>query len=159
MNLFTNPIIKQLNIMKRFRLLLVCAIACMFLGSCHTYRHSMREPNAYVEYHAEDFDLSEQVTGEATVVRVLGIDWQHLFGTKEIGATPSFGTIIPYIGVNFTIPSGANYALYNLMQKNPGYDVVVYPQVESHRHAPVLGTDIYSKTTYKVTARLGKLKK
>ena len=119
----------------------------------------MREPNAYVEYHAEDFDLSEQVTGEATVVRVLGIDWQHLFGTKEIGATPSFGTIIPYIGVNFTIPSGANYALYNLMQKNPGYDVVVYPQVESHRHAPVLGTDIYSKTTYKVTARLGKLKK
>jgi len=145
--------------MKRFRLLLVCAIACMFLGSCHTYRHSMREPNAYVEYHAEDFDLSEQVTGEATVVRVLGIDWQHLFGTKEIGATPSFGTIIPYIGVNFTIPSGANYALYNLMQKNPGYDVVVYPQVESHRHAPVLGTDIYSKTTYKVTARLGKLKK
>ncbi len=159
MNLFTNPIIKQPNIMKRFRLLLVCAIACMFLGSCHTYRHSMREPNAYVEYHAEDFDLSEQVTGEATVVRVLGIDWQHLFGTKEIGATPSFGTIIPYIGVNFTIPSGANYALYNLMQKNPGYDVVVYPQVESHRHAPVLGTDIYSKTTYKVTARLGKLKK
>lgn len=145
--------------MKRFRLLLVCAIACMFLGSCHTYRHSMREPNAYVEYHAEDFDLSEQVTGEATVVRVLGIDWQHLFGTKEIGATPSFGTIIPYIGVNFTIPSGANYALYNLMQKSPGYDVVVYPQVESHRHAPVLGTDIYSKTTYKVTARLGKLKK
>ena len=145
--------------MKRFRLLLVCAIACMFLGSCHTYRHSMREPNAYVEYHAEDFDLSEQVTGEATVVRVLGIDWQHLFGTKEIGATPSFGTIIPYIGVNFTIPSGANYALYNLMQKNPGYDVVVYPQVETHRHAPVLGTDIYSKTTYKVTARLGKLKK
>lgn len=145
--------------MKRFRLLLVCAIACMFLGSCHTYRHSMREPNAYVEYHAEDFDLSEQVTGEATVVRVLGIDWQHLFGTKEIGATPSFGTIIPYIGVNFTIPSGANYALYNLMQKNPDYDVVVYPQVESHRHAPVLGTDIYSKTTYKVTARLGKLKK
>ena len=159
MNLFTNPIIKQPNIMKRFRLLLVCAIACMFLGSCHTYRHSMREPNAYVEYHAEDFDLSEQVTGEATVVRVLGIDWQHLFGTKEIGVTPSFGTIIPYIGVNFTIPSGANYALYNLMQKNPGYDVVVYPQVESHRHAPVLGTDIYSKTTYKVTARLGKLKK
>lgn len=145
--------------MKRFRLLLVCAIACMFLGSCHTYRHSMREPNAYVEYHAEDFDLSEQVMGEATVVRVLGIDWQHLFGTKEIGATPSFGTIIPYIGVNFAIPSGANYALYNLMQKNPGYDVVVYPQVESHRHAPVLGTDIYSKTTYKVTARLGKLKK
>ena len=48
---------------------------------------------------------------------------------------------------------------FKMMQQNPGYDVVIYPQVESYRHAPVLGTDIYSKTTYKVTARLGKLKK
>ena len=143
--------------MKKFRLVLVCAIAVLFMASCNTYHHSMKEPNAYVELYANDFDLSEPVTGEATVVRVIGIDWQHLFGTKEIGETPSFGTVIPYIGS--VIPTGANYALYNLMQKNPGYDVVVYPQVESHRHAPVLGTDIYSKTTYKVTARLGKLKK
>lgn len=143
--------------MKKFRLVLVCAIACLFMSSCHTYIHSMKTPNSYVEYHAEDFELSDQVTGEATVTRVLFIDWQHLFGTKEIGKTSSVGTVIPYIGMS--IPGGANYALYQLMQKNPGYDVVVYPQVESHRHAPVLGTDIYSKTTYKVTARLGKLKK
>lgn len=97
------------------------------------------------------------MTGEATVTRVIGIDWVHLFGTKEIGESASVGTTIPYIGM--AIPDGANYALYKLMQKNPGYDVVIYPQVESHRYAPVLGTDIYSKTTYKVTARLGKLKK
>ena len=150
--------------MKKLRLVLVCAIACLFMSSCHTYRHSMREPNTYVEYHAEDFILSEQVTGEATVVRVLGIDWKHLFGTKEIAETeanllePTMGTAIPVLGVN-TLPSGVNYALYNMMQKNPGYDVVIYPQVESHRYAPVIGTDIYSKTTYKVSARLGKLKK
>ena len=143
--------------MKKFRLLLICGIAMMFMASCNTYTHSMKTPNAYVEYHAEDFDLSAPVTGEATVVRVLGIDWQRLFGTEEIGVTPSIGTVVPYIGL--TIPSGANYALYNLMQKNPGYDVVIYPQVESYRHAPILGTDLYSKTTYKVTARLGKLKK
>ena len=143
--------------MKKFRLLLICGIALMFMASCNTYTHSMKSPNAFVEYHAEDFDLSPAVTGEATVVRVLGIDWQRLFGKEEIGITPSVGTVIPYIGLS--IPSGANYALYNLMQKNPGYDVVIYPQVESYRHAPILGTDIYSKTTYKVTARLGKLKK
>ena len=143
--------------MKKFRLVLVCAIAVLFFGSCHTYTHSMKGPNANVEYHAEDFTLSEQVTGEATVVRVIGIDWQHLFGTKEIGTTAHFGTSVPYIGA--ILPNGANYALYNLMKKNPGYDIVIYPQVEAHRHAPVLGTDIYSKTTYKVTARLGKLKK
>ena len=143
--------------MKKFRLLLICGIALMFMASCNTYTHSMKTPNAFVEYHAEDFDLSPAVTGEATVVRVLGIDWNRLFGKEEIGITPSVGTVIPYIGLS--IPSGANYALYNLMQKNPGYDVVIYPQVESYRHAPILGTDIYSKTTYKVTARLGKLKK
>lgn len=143
--------------MKKFRLLLICGIAVLFMASCNTYHHSMKSPEAYVEYHAEDFTLSDQVTGEATVVRVIGIDWAHLFGTEEIGTTSDFGTVIPYVGI--AIPSGANYALFDLMQKNPGYDVVVYPQVESHRHAPVLGTDIYSKTTYKVTARLGKLKK
>ena len=143
--------------MKKFRLLLICGVALLFMASCKTYTHSMKSPNAFVEYHAEDFDLSPAVTGEATVVRVLGIDWQRLFGAEEIGITPGVGTVIPYIGLN--IPSGANYALYNMMQKNPGYDVVIYPQVESYRHAPILGTDLYSKTTYKVTARLGKLKK
>jgi len=143
--------------MKKLALLLVCGITVLFMSSCHTYRHSMREPNAYVEYHADDFILSEQVTGEASVTRVIGIDWAHLFGTTKSADTPDFGTSIPVIGLK--VEDGANYALYNMMEKNPGYDVVIYPQVEAYRYAPVLGTDIYSKTTYKVTARLGKLKK
>lgn len=143
--------------MKKFKLFLLCGLAVLFMASCNTYTHSMKTPNSYVEYHAADFELSAPVTGEATVTRVLCIDWQHTFGTEEIGLTSDVGTVVPYIGL--TIPSGANYALYNLMKKNPGYDVVIYPQVETHRHAPILGTDLYSKTTYKVTARLGKLKK
>ena len=143
--------------MKKLSMLLICGIALLFMSSCHTFRHSMREPNATVEYHAEDFILSDQVVGEATVYRVLGIDWIHLFGTKEIGDTPAFGTVIPVVGVR--LDDGANYALYQMMAKNQGYDVVIYPQVQTHRYAPVLGTDIWSKTTYKVTARLGKLKK
>ena len=143
--------------MKKFRLLLICGFAMLFMASCNTYTHSMKGPNANVEFHAEDFDLSGAVTGEATVVRVLCIDWAHLFGTSEIGETSDLGTAVPYIGT--VVPTGTNYALFNLMKKNPGYDVVIYPQVEIHRHAPILGTDLYSKTTYKVTARLGKLKK
>ena len=144
--------------MKKFRLFLICGIAVLFMASCNTYRHSMREPNAHIEYYAADFDLSESVTGEATVTKVICIDWEHLFGTKRIGETPAMGTNIPVIG-QFIGDPGVSYALFDLMKKNPGYDVVIYPQVESYRHAPVLGTDIYSKTTYKVTARLGKLKK
>ena len=134
--------------MKKFRLVLVLAVACLFLGSCHTYQHSMRDVNSHLELYANDFDISETVTGEATITRILGIDWQRLFGKTEIGSAPYLGSIIP---------GGANYAIFNLMKNNPGYDVVMYPQVESHRHAPILGTDLYSKTTYKVTARLGKL--
>lgn len=143
--------------MKKFRLLLICGIAVLFMASCHTYRHSMREPNARIEYTAADFELSEAVTGEATVTRVIFIDWEHTFGTEKIGTTPTMGTIIPIIG--YELIGGANYALYDMMKKHPGYDVVIYPQVESYRHAPILGTDLYSTTTYKVTARLGKLKK
>lgn len=135
--------------MKKLTFLLICLVG-LFLASCNTYRHSMREPNARVEYHADDFTLSDQVVGEATVTRILGIDWQHLFGSTKIGATSVIGDFIP---------NGANYALYEMMQKTQGYDVVIYPQVEVQRHAPILGTDLYSKTTYKVTARMGKLKK
>ena len=143
--------------MKKFRLFLICGIAVLFMASCNTYHHSMREPDAHIEYYAADFDLSEAVTGEATVTRVLFIDWEHTFGTEKIGTLPSMGTEIPVLGVE--IVGGANYALYDMMKKHPGYDVVIYPQVESYRHAPILGTDLYSTVTYKVTARLGKLKK
>lgn len=135
--------------MKKVTFLIVC-LTCLLFTSCKTYFHNMREPNARVEYHAEDFELSDQVAGEATVTRVLFIDWVHLFGGYKSGSTSVIGDLIP---------SGANYALYEMMQKAKGYDVVIYPQVEVYRHAPILGTDLYSKTTYKVTARMGKLKK
>lgn len=134
--------------MKKLTFLLVC-VACMFLTSCNAYRHSMREPNAYVEYHAEDFTLSDQVSGEYTATRIFFINWANLFGSKKIGSTSIIGDLVP---------TGANQALYDMMQKNKGYDVVIYPQVEVHRHAPIFGTDLYSTTTYKVTARMGKLK-
>ena len=142
--------------MKRIALLLVCVVTMLMATSCHTYRHSMREPNVRFEFNSNDLELSPQVTAEAEVTRILGIDWARLFGKTEIGTTP-YTASIPILG-NFIV-DGANYALYKLMKDNPGYDVVVYPQVESYRNAPVLGTDLYSKTTYKVTARLGKLKK
>ena len=129
----------------------------LFLTSCNSYRHTMREPNNHVEFVASDFELSDAVTGEATVTNVLGIDWSRIFGTTHDGFVTSRYDI-PIVGT-LVVNNGINAALYDMMQKNPGYDVVFYPQVESYRHAPILGTDLYSTTTYKVTARLGKLKK
>lgn len=135
--------------MKKLTLILVC-LAGLFLASCNSYRHAMREPNVLLKLTANDIELSEQVTGEYTATRILFVNWTKLFNNSKLGSTSVIGDLVP---------TGANDALYDLMQKNKGYDVVVYPQVEVYRHAPILGTDIYSKTTYKVTARLGKLKK
>jgi hypothetical protein len=53
----------------------------------------------------------------------------------------------------------ANYALYELMQKNPGWDVVFYPQFETKIEKPVLGIGfIYKTSTVTTTARLAKIK-
>lgn len=141
--------------MKKIRLLLALCVMVMTFASCQSYRHSMREPNSHVEFVASDFELSEPVTGEATVTHVFFLDWERTFGNTK-AAFVGNGTTVPVIGN--AIYGGANLALYDLMKKNPGYDVVFYPQVEVHRSAPIFGTDLYSRTTYKVTARLGKMK-
>lgn len=140
--------------MKRvLSIIAICGI--VLFSSCSTSLHSMREPNVRVELTASDFELSEQVTGEAIVTRVFGIDWEHLFNEEEGISSGVVNVIIPIIG-GLVIDKGANYALYDLMKKNPGYDVVVYPQIESHSSYFI---PFFSETTYKVTARLGKLKK
>lgn len=142
--------------MKKARLLLILGVAALFMTSCQSYRHNMREPNSHVEFYASDFELSEPVSAEATVTQVLFVDWERLFGTTKAGFAEK-GNELPVIGN--MIYGGANIALYKLLKENPGYDVIFYPQVEIHKSAPILGTDLYSTTTYKVTARLGKMKK
>lgn len=141
--------------MKRLSIIFAVGCAAVLFSSCSASLHSMREPNVRVELTASDFELSDQVTGEATVTRVFGIDWSRLFNEKAGETSGMKNLAIPVVG-GFVMDRGANYALYELMQKTPGYDVVVYPQVESH------GTNflfLFSTTDYKVTARLGKLKK
>lgn len=138
------------------KLFLVLGVVALFMTSCQSYRHTMREPNSHVEFYASDFELSEPVSAEATVTRVLYIDWERTFGTSKAGFANN-GSELPIIGN--MIYGGANIALYKLLKANPGYDVIFYPQVEEHKSAPIFGSDIFSTTTYKVTARLGKLKK
>ena len=68
--------------------------------------------------------------------------------------TGGLSATIPVIG-NYGKGKVSSYALYNLMQENPGYDIVIYPQYEVKRFIiPVF----YAKRTAKVTARLGKIK-
>jgi hypothetical protein len=147
---------------KNLKLVMIAA-SLTALSSCTTLNNTMKEPNTRVNLNKSDFSLSEQVVGEATSVKVLGIDWGRIFmkktGTIEGGATAISLATIPVVG-NMLTDKTANYALYEMMTANPGYDVVFYPQYETKVFKPVLGIGIITKiTTVKTKARLGKLNK
>ena len=131
-------------------------------SSCTTLKHSMREANVVLELSKSDFSLSQQVTADATCTKIFGIDFARLQKSKTGvieggGVSISLGRI-PVIG-NFVADKTANYALYELMNSNPGYDVVFYPQFETKVVMPFFGLGFLTKiTTVKATARLGKLK-
>lgn len=145
------------------KLAMLVAIIAVF-SSCTTLNRTIKEPNSRVELNKTDFDFSDQVTGEAKTVTIIGIDWKRLLhkkmGTIDGGAVfPVSIASIPIVG-NFISDKTANYALYEIMMAHPGYDVIFYPQYETRIQAPVLGIGFFYKiTTVKTTARLGKLKK
>jgi hypothetical protein len=165
--------------MKNHRQLLLFSIIGLFglLCSCSISNQSMKTPNYHIEFYKTDFEYSNQVTAEATSVRILMIDWQRLF-KWDIGNLDSdiqnsqsqnivlssnvvadhvvsgFSSVIPVLG-DFEKGQVSTYALYKLMKENPGYDVVIYPQYEVKKFVIPL---FYSKRTAKVTARLGKIK-
>ena len=123
----------------------------------------MREPNVRVELNKNDFSLSKQVNAEAKCVKIIGIDFERLFTQKNTGnigggsASISLASL-PVVG-NLLGDKTSNYALYELMITNPGYDVIFYPQYEVKVLKPIFGIGFLTKiTTVKTTARLGKLK-
>lgn len=144
---------------KKLLIAAVSALVMFSFSSCNTYYHAMREPNVRLNLTADDLELSEAVSGEATVVRVLGIDWRRLFGVSKEGSVSMTNPMsIPVLG-NIISDPDCNYALHALMEKNPGYDVVMYPQYEIHSVQPILGLPfIFQRTKVKATARLGRLK-
>lgn len=153
----------NLNKMKK-TILKISAITMLIvaMSSCSSYNHSMREPNSRVTFTKADFELSDQVSAEAQTVKVFGIDFPRLF-TKKTGNVEGSGSIsassIPVIG-NMLADRTSDYALYELMQQNEGYDVIFYPQYEKKVFKPVLGIGFITKiTNVKTTARLGKLNK
>ena len=149
--------------MKAIKTITLFAALAIFFNSCTSVRQSMREPNVRVELNKDDFDFSSQVSGSAETKRVLGIDWWRLFDKKSGGIASDQATIdlasIPVIGT-VLIDATSNYALWEIMQANKGYDVVFYPQYEKTVKRPVLGLGfIYSKTNVTATCRLAKIKK
>ena len=148
--------------MKKFRYSLFALLLIGFMSSCTSYNLSMREPNARVMFDRNDFDLSTQVSGEAKRTTILMIDFKRLFTQRSGGIEGGSGGIdfssIPVVGSLISDPT-VNYALYEMMEQNPGYDVVFYPQYSTKVSRPILGLGFILKTTrVKATARLGKMK-
>ncbi len=133
------------------------AAALLTATSCTSLNRAMHTPNHRVEFEKSDFEFTGQVTGEAQQTRILGIDWKRLFKTERgdirTSATPSLATL-PIVGSLDPLTQVEGFALYDLMQKNQGYDVVFFPTFEKKTTWFVVGR----KTTVKATARLGKLK-
>ena len=143
------------------KMAMLIAVLATF-ASCTTLNHSMREPNTRVNFTKSDFTLSEQVSAEDKTVKILGIDFERLFkketGVVDNGASSISLANMPVVGT-VLYDKTSNYALYNLMFTNPGYDVIFYPQYETKISKPVLGLGFIVKITkVKTTARLGKLK-
>jgi hypothetical protein len=134
----------------------------LFFTGCTSVNKSMREPNARVEFNKSDFEFSEQLTATATSTTIFNIDWQRIFnqetGTVESPSMVPFSLVeIPVIGTMVFDPT-ANYALWELMKANPGYDVVFYPQFLIKVEKPLGIGFIYKQTTVTTTARLAKIK-
>ena len=130
-------------------------------SSCSSLNSSLREPNVRVELSKTDFALSGQVSGEATTTTYFGIDFDRLFvkktATVEGSGAPAISLAsVPVVGT-VLVDKTANYALYEMISKNAGYDVIFYPTYEKKVVKPI-GLGIYKITTVKATGRLGKLK-
>ncbi len=139
--------------MKATKIIMILGIA-LLAASCTTMTRSMKTPSNYVEFQKEDFEFSGQLTGQATETRVLGIDFARLF-TKKYGEVMKYGNVsIPVIG-NFVNGAVNYYALYNMMNDNPGYDVVFYPTFESKQMGFLF---LFQTTSVTVKARLAKIK-
>jgi hypothetical protein len=147
---------------KKTKLMGFGVLTILLISSCTSYNKTMREPNVRVELNKNDFSLSDQVKAEATSTRIVGIDFARIFkqktGSISTGSNSISLSSIPVIG-SFIVDPTSNYALYELMQNNPGYDVVFYPQFETKIVKPILGMGfIMTHTKVGVQARLGKLK-
>ena len=132
------------------RLLPILLLTVVLASSCSTTFRTMREPNVLFELTGRDYVLSDDaVTGEASVLYVFGIDWKRLFSHTDRAEFDA-----PIVGLEKIIKGAEQYAIYDLMEKNPGYDFVMYPQVtKSYKQFPL----IYRRVNVTVKARMGKL--
>lgn len=144
-------------------------IAAVMTG-CSTSHRTISQPDTYLQLKRSDFEISELKTASATTKQILCIDWSRIFNkTKANGNNMmtndielwSFYYSYPVIGpiaYDYLIDKTTDYAFYELMKSNPGYDVIMYPQVEREIKRPIGIGWIYREINVTVSGRLAKIK-
>jgi hypothetical protein len=166
--------------MKRLVLYGFVMLTISLSTSCTTTRNSSHEGNYALQFKRNDFEFSDVVTGTAKEVKVLGVDWKRLFNRKETilkpeGETansPTFGQLnygraqgyyygsgsgsfYRYMNLGLPVDLAEELALHDLAQKNPDFDVILFPKYDKKTHWWILGRT----TTVTAKARLGQLKR
>lgn len=134
--------------------LIGAAILFLTMQSCASVHKSIREPNSLVEFSAEDFEFSPQVSADARVTTLLGILTFSKANRHSGEVDRGVPSALPVVGLLSTMSRAQSGAIYNLLEANPGYDVVFYPQF-TKTYKPGL---LLRRETVEVKARLGKLK-
>lgn len=139
--------------MKKVLFLLVATVIAMSFGSCVSTHSSIASTMPEIQLKPEHLEVTAPMEATAVTTRIIGVDWERLFSKRTATIR---GTVYSSI-VSFDKTD--EYAIFNLLRQNEGYDMVLYPKFERVERKPVLGIGmIYSVTEVKVSARMAKLK-
>lgn len=141
------------------KILLIILIALIFCD-CSSTRVSMSNPSPLIEFKRDDFQISNQATAEAIETKIVGIDFERIFSSKSgsfDGGNQISAASIPVLG-SYVSSFAKDYALFNLMDENPGYDMVLYPQFKIKKVCPLIGICFLTQINkVRVTARLARI--
>lgn len=141
--------------MKKLKYASILFLGTLFLSSCSLRMNGISNSNAQLNLTTDDVEISEQKEVIVEEKLIFGIDWKRA-RKKEIGQVRrrNSGIPIPVIGAN-SFSRAESYALYRLLEDNPGYDAILYPQFSGQAKGFL---PIFFKTELTVKAKLVKLK-
>lgn len=142
--------------MKKLFFILTVTGALVLSTSCSMKMNGMSDANTQLNLTTADVTISEVKEASATEKLVLMVDWKRIF-KKEVGEIRrkgGAGFSLPIIGGSTSFTRAESYAIYKLLQDNPGYDAVMYPQFSGQAKGLL---PFFVKTDVTVKAKLVKV--
>lgn len=139
--------------MKKISFIVAAVLIALLSGSCMSTHSSILSSTPQIQLKPENLDITTHKEASAVTMRILGVDWERLTSKRSASMR---GTVYS----SFTsFDRTDEYAIYNLLKQNEGYDMVLYPKFDKVVRKPVLGIGVICTITeVKVSARMAKLK-